>query len=84
MPRLYSELTSNDRKIEVKKYLKERSKRCVCKTGEQFELGVVSGTIKKDQLELSYNAYSSDSSFNEKQKINYCMHCGRKLSKEKE
>ena len=36
--------------------------------------------IKGDILDLSYSAYSCDSSFYEEIKINFCPMCGKKLS----
>lgn len=36
--------------------------------------------IKKNILNLSYNAYSVDSSFYEDIEINFCPMCGKKLS----
>ncbi len=36
--------------------------------------------VEDDELVADYNAYSCDSSFNERVKINYCPMCGEKLN----
>lgn len=36
-------------------------------------------SIEGNQLDIDYNAYSSDSSFHELIKINFCPMCGEKI-----
>lgn len=40
--------------------------------------------IVDNNLEIGYDAYSTDSSFGTEVKINYCMMCGKKLTQKKE
>jgi hypothetical protein len=50
---------------------------------EKYEEGTIMDVVfnsKTNKIEFSYSAYSCDSSFDSKLKINYCPFCGRELT----
>lgn len=50
-----------------------------CTKQEEIESDWLDITIEGDELRLYYDAYSSDSSFEEVLWVQYCPMCGKKL-----
>ena len=66
-------------KAEIDRKEKEDACKCAFCSNKENISNYLKLSIKEKILNIEYNAYSCDSSFNESIKINFCPMCGRKL-----
>jgi len=60
----------------------QKQQKCNCETNAELdaEFSSLKLIINGNSLELTYDAYSCDSSFDTSIHINYCPICGKKLN----